>query len=154
MSYRKDAWNGSVNTVSVAPRALYTAWNAILDTWRTGLYNALNFWTRLWDRAKDIKTAVQNATNTWSNRKKLRRTPAALITWTGSFLTGLLRDTVATWRDLVWDLFLTFWNTFNNAWTAIKRMWKKEKVWNFKFAKLELSDPKMPSILPNWFKAA
>ena len=154
MGYRKDARNGTLNTVSTVGRVPYSAINGIVDIWRTWLYNVLNFWTRLWDRAKDIKTAIHNATHTWSNWKKLRRVPASLVTWAGSILTWLFRDAAATWRDIVWDLFQVFWNAFNNAWSAIKRIWKKEPVWNFSFAKIQQSDPKMPSILPTWFKAA
>ena len=152
MPYRKDAWTAALNTVAVAPRAVWTAWNAIVDVGRLAMYNTLNFWTRIWDRAKDIKTAIHNATSTWSNWKKLRRAPASIITWAWSFLTWLLRDTAATWRDIVWDFFQIFWNAFNNAWSAIKRIWKKEPVWNFSFAKLEQTDAKMPSVLPTWFK--
>ena len=152
MWYRKDAWNWALNTISVAPRALNTAWNGILDTGRAALFNALNFGTRLWDRAKDIKAAVNNAANTWTNKQKFRRVPASIISWLGSSLTWLLRDATATWRDLVWDCFQVFWNAFNNAWSAIKRMWKKDKVWDFKFAKIETTDPTMPSVLPTWFK--
>ena len=154
MWYRKDARNGTLNTISTVGRLPYSAINGVIDIWRLGLYNALNFWTRLWDRAKDIKTAVHNATHTWSNRQKLRRAPASIITWALSFITWTWRDILATSRDIIWDLFHVFWNTFNNAWSAIKRIWKKEPVWSFSFAKLKQTDANMPSILPTWFKPA
>ena len=158
MWYWTDAWNAALNTLCFAPRLGYTAWNKIVDKWRALLYNVLNCWTRLWDRANDIKTAVHNATHTWSNWKRIRRAPTSIIAWTASFLTWTLRDIAATSRDIVWDFFHVFWNTLNNAWTAIKRMWKKQPVWEFSFKKIQLPEewnPKMPSILPNTlFKAA
>lgn len=158
MWYWRDAWNAALNILCLGPRLGYTARNKLVDKGRVVLYNVLNFWTRRWNRADDIKTAIHNATNTWSNWKKIRRAPTSIIAWAISFLWWTIRNLGATWRDIVWDSFHVFWNTLNNAWTAIKRMWKKQPVWEFSFKKIELPEegyPKMPSILPNTlFKAA
>ena len=153
MGYRKDAWNGALNTVGIIPRGLHSLLlNPIIDVGRTGLYNVLNFWSRLWDRAKDIKTAVKNSMETWKWYHKMVRVPASIVTWAGSFLTWILRDVAATWRDLIWDLYQTCWNSYKNVWETINRLWKKDKIWDFKFAKIEQRDVTMPSILTKWFK--
>ena len=146
-------WNRLMNTIDVAPRAVWTAWSGVLDLVSAPLYWVLNFSERMWTRTANIKEAIRNATNTWPNWKRWIRRPLAYVSWAWSFLTWAVRAAVASGRDTVWYVLKALWNTFNNAWSAVMRMWEPPQPKSFSFAKLEPENTPMKSVLPRRFPA-
>ena len=146
-------WNRLMNSIDIVPRGLWTAGSGALDLVSAPLYWALNFSERMWKRSQDIKEAVKNAINTWPNWKRWIRRPLAYVTWFWSYLTWAVRSLAASSRDTVWYIFKALGNTFNNAWTAVMRLWEPTPPKSFSFAKLEPETTTMDSYLPGRFPA-
>ena len=137
----------------VAPRGLWTWVSGALDVVSAPLYWVLNSAERMGRRSVDIKTAIDNAINTWKHWQRWIRRPLAAATWIVSYTTWLLRS-IATWvRDTAWYLLQAVWNTFNNAWSAVLWMWEKTPVKDFSFAKLQPQRATMGSVMQRRFPA-
>jgi len=146
--------NSLWNTVGVAPRRLGTALNTAYDIWDALTLPCYNYSERMGSRSKDIKEAIKNATNTWPQRKRRIKRPLAKIVWAWSYMTWSVRAWLTSLRDMAWYTFYALWNTFYNAWTATMRMWKKDSVGSFSFAKLQPENAEMKSyIMPKRFPA-
>ncbi len=139
MSFRKNTWNRTLNTVGIVPRTAGTGLHAVWDATKTALYGVLDAVEWVGKTATDIKTAISNACKNWPRYHRLRKAPVSIITSPIMAIEWAAETLRYTWWNILRNARNTIAHPFINFWHWIKRIWSSRNARDFSFSKTDIN---------------